>query len=86
MVRVRVSRDPGSGLVAVGLGAEHPAALPRAVQVLDAILGELVVGTLDRVIADARRAGGPVTVDLDELVDRAEMVTRGRDRRADPGP
>ncbi len=83
---VQVSRDPGSGLVAVGLGAEHPAALPRAVRVLDAIPGELVVGMLDTVIADARRAGGPVTVDLDELVERAEMVTRGRDRRADPGP
>ncbi len=75
MVRVQVSPDLGSGLVAVGLGAEHPA-----------ILGELVVGMLDRVIADARRSGGPVTVDLDELVERAEMVTRGRDRRADPGP
>lgn len=85
MVKVVVSREGSSGLVAVALAAARPGGLPSAVRVLEEPLAALVVGMLEAVIAEARARGGPVLVDLDELVERAEVAARGRDRRVDPG-
>ena len=90
-VPARASTDPGTALAAIALYDDHddPAALdglPGVVRVLDPPLAELVAGMLDTLIADTVRAGGRITIDLDDLVDRAEHTARGHDRRADPDP
>jgi len=89
VLRVQVSTEPDTALTAIALYDDHdnPAALdglPEVVRVLDPPLADLVAGMLDTLIAETVRTGGRITIDLDDLVDRAEHVARGHDRRADP--
>jgi len=94
-VRVEVQPDPPAQATHVrtvrSVGyvfdlPEHREQQPVPQPVPQPVTAELVAGMLDTVIAEAARAGAPVTVDLDALVDRAETVARGRGRRVDPGP
>jgi hypothetical protein len=76
-----VSRDHDSGLVAFSM-AEVGAALPDAVRVLEGPVAALVEDMLDEAVEHAARTGDKLTVDLDELVIRAETRTRRRRGRS----
>ena len=82
LVRVLVSRDHNSGLVAFSL-AEVGAALPEAVRVLEGTVAVLVEDMLDEAVEYAARTGDRLTVDLDQLVIRAETRARRRGGRSD---
>jgi hypothetical protein len=77
MVRVLVSRDHDSGLVAFSL-AETGAVLPEEVRVLEGPVAALVEDMLDEAVERAARTGDELRVDLDELVNRAETQARRR--------
>jgi hypothetical protein len=77
MVRVLVSRDHDSGLVAFSV-AETGAVLPEEVRVLEGPVAVLVEDMLDEAVERAARTGDELRVDLDELVNRAETQARRR--------
>jgi hypothetical protein len=77
MVRVLVSRDHDSGLVAFSV-AETGAVLPEEVRVLQGPVAVLVEDMLDEAVERAARTGDELRVDLDELVNRAETWARRR--------